>query len=128
MEDRVGSAGSDRTVIFSAEAAAVPAKTARLVGLSGPPAQRDLSILPGRTRIGKAPPDSPGHHRIAIGQDSRMSRNHALMEFEGEDVTIADAGSMNGTYVNGTRVERAVLRPGDTVQLGESVFRFERSP
>lgn len=40
--------------------------------------------------------------------------------------TIVDAGSTNGTLINGRRVEgRSVLRHGDVVQVGSTVFRFE---
>ena len=41
---------------------------------------------------------------------------------------ILDSGSLNGTYVNQQRIEAAVLRHGDEVQIGK--FRlvfFERS-
>ena len=41
---------------------------------------------------------------------------------------VADSGSLNGTYVNQERVERAALRHGDEVQIGK--FRlvfFERT-
>lgn len=40
--------------------------------------------------------------------------------------TLVDEGSTNGTLVNGRRVSgRAALRPGDLVQIGSTVFRFE---
>ena len=32
---------------------------------------------------------------------------------------MRDAGSLNGTYVNGERVEKARLRNGDEVQIGK---------
>ena len=41
---------------------------------------------------------------------------------------VADSGSLNGTYVNQERVERAALRHGDELQIGK--FRlvfFERT-
>src|SRR5918998_1151507 len=40
----------------------------------------------------------------------------------------ADQGSANGTWVNGVRVARALLSPGDTVQVGESTLRFDIPP
>ncbi len=127
LDDHAGFAGTDRTIIVGAEPAAVRSRTARLMALSGPGAQRDLTIPPGRTKIGTAPSETPEHNRIAIDGDSRMSRNHALFVFEGDQVLLEDLGSLNGTSVNGSRVERAVLRDGDTIQLGESVFRFEQT-
>lgn len=40
--------------------------------------------------------------------------------------TVVDAGSTNGTLVNGRRVDgRAALRAGDQLQVGTTVFRYE---
>jgi hypothetical protein len=56
--------------------------------------------------------------------DASVSRRHALL-LKGEGGwTLWDLGSTNGTRVNGWRVERAVLRPGDELELGGSRFRF----
>lgn len=41
--------------------------------------------------------------------------------------TIVDNDSTNGTYVNARPVKRQALAPGDHVQLGSTVFRFEVS-
>ncbi len=51
--------------------------------------------------------------------DTKCSRRHATVEEGPEGLVIRDAGSANGTYVNGRRVEQAPLRPGDTVRLGD---------
>ena len=37
---------------------------------------------------------------------------------------IEDLGSRNGTWVNGARVERARLEPGDVIRVGESTFEL----
>jgi hypothetical protein len=52
--------------------------------------------------------------------DTRCSRRHAVVEDRPEGLVVRDLESANGTYVNGRRVERARLRPGDTIRLGET--------
>ncbi len=51
--------------------------------------------------------------------DTKCSRRHATVEEGPEGLSIRDAGSANGTYVNGRRVEQSPLRPGDTIRLGD---------
>ncbi len=50
--------------------------------------------------------------------DVTVSRSHAVVRLEESTVSIEDSGSLNGTYVNGARVDRALLRDGDMVQVG----------
>jgi predicted component of type VI protein secretion system len=54
-----------------------------------------------------------------------VSRLHCQIAIEGSAVTLKDLGSTNGTYVNGERVEEAVLRPGDKVRVGPVVFTVQ---
>lgn len=54
--------------------------------------------------------------------DVTVSRNHALLEYDGGDYTISDQNSLNGTYLNRERIERASLADGDEVQIG--LFRL----
>jgi hypothetical protein len=51
--------------------------------------------------------------------DTKCSRRHAVVEDGPGGPEIRDAGSANGVEVNGRRVSRARLRPGDTVRLGD---------
>ena len=48
-----------------------------------------------------------------------MSRAHAAIGYDGAQFFVQDLGSTNGTRVNGTREQKAVLRDGDEVQLGK---------
>ncbi len=59
--------------------------------------------------------------------DPRVSRHHALLRRVDGAFRIEDLGSTNGIYVNGERVERAVLREGDQLQIGGQVLRFDPS-
>jgi pSer/pThr/pTyr-binding forkhead associated (FHA) protein len=49
--------------------------------------------------------------------DIRVSRNHAVVEFDGANWVIRDLGSANGTYVDGARIERLRLPDKSEVQL-----------
>jgi pSer/pThr/pTyr-binding forkhead associated (FHA) protein len=48
-----------------------------------------------------------------------MSRAHAAIGFDGARFFVQDLGSTNGTRVNGSREQKAVLKNGDEVQLGK---------
>jgi two-component system cell cycle response regulator len=62
---------------------------------------------------------------ICLG-DVSLSRVHARIMCVTGDYLLADAGSTNGTFLNGARVERPVaLRDGDRIELGaNTVLRF----
>jgi len=52
--------------------------------------------------------------------DVTVSRRHAeVRRVEGGRFMLADVGSLNGTYLDGDRVEEAVLREGAQVQVGK---------
>lgn len=50
--------------------------------------------------------------------DMTVSRSHAFLELADGLVTVRDAASLNGTYVNGVCVDAAPLSDGDVVQIG----------
>ena len=56
--------------------------------------------------------------RVVLGHDT-VSRIHALVRRVPDGWEVEDLGSTNGTWVNGWRVSRATLHPGDVLQLGE---------
>ena len=55
--------------------------------------------------------------------DERCSRRHAVLEETPTGLQIRDAGSANGIYVNGKKVERSPLVRGDLVRLGEVILK-----
>jgi pSer/pThr/pTyr-binding forkhead associated (FHA) protein len=55
--------------------------------------------------------------------DAKCSRRHAVVEAGPEGIAIRDAGSANGIFVNGKKVERAPLVAGDVVRLGEVTLK-----
>jgi pSer/pThr/pTyr-binding forkhead associated (FHA) protein len=69
---------------------------------------------------------------IVIGRSSELemvliedmvSRRHAAITVNGDELTIADVGSTNGTFVNGEKVKRARLKEGDRVLIGTSIMK-----
>lgn len=71
--------------------------------------------------------------RISIGRtrdnelrivDSTVSRLHAVLKLNGGDVTVIDANSRNGVYVNGIQMRHAKLADGDVVTFGTVRFRY----
>ena len=51
--------------------------------------------------------------------DITVSRHHCRFVVNADAVTVEDSGSTNGTYVNGSRVDRADLQAGDEVIVGK---------
>lgn len=82
-----------------------------------------LDLLPlwvreGSTRIGRAP-------ECELVLDSReVSRVHARIEAWEGVYRLVDEDSSNGTFVNGKRVRRREIRPGDVIRFGDREFRF----
>src|ERR687885_220511 len=73
--------------------------------------------------------------RVVIGRskdcdiqvaDTNVSRRHAEVRQEGAAHWLVDLDSTNGTEVNGRRLKRAKLRPGDTITVGDTELVFRR--
>jgi len=56
--------------------------------------------------------------------DVTVSRKHVVLERRGEAFFVRDVGSLNGTYVNGERVEETKLASGDEIQVGRFKLVF----
>jgi pSer/pThr/pTyr-binding forkhead associated (FHA) protein len=55
--------------------------------------------------------------------EGTVSRHHCIIHLAGNEATLVDLGSANGTFLNGQRVRsRAVLRSGDELKVGEARF------
>lgn len=51
--------------------------------------------------------------------DEKCSRRHAVVEDGLDGLSVRDSGSANGVYVNGRKVERSLLKAGDTIRIGD---------
>lgn len=107
---------ANQTVAYTQ--AQAPVSGPVLVAVSGPlTGQRfpvNGTIEAGRESVG-----------IPLGFDQQASRRHAAFTAGPGGVQVQDLGSTNGTLVNGQRAQSAVLRPGDTVTIGNNSFRLE---
>jgi hypothetical protein len=75
--------------------------------------------------------------RVVIGRsrdcdiqvaDTNVSRRHAEVRQEGAAYWVVDLDSTNGTEVNGRRLKRAKLKPGDTITVGATELVFRQEP
>jgi hypothetical protein len=91
----------------------LPSGTALLVVKRGPNAGSRFLLDADLTTAGRHP-DSD-----IFLDDITVSRRHAEFLREGSGFAVRDVGSLNGTYLNRERIERASLAGGDEVQIGK---------
>jgi pSer/pThr/pTyr-binding forkhead associated (FHA) protein len=106
---------SDRHLspVDAAAVDALPAGSAMLVVQKGPSAGSRFLLDQDEVTAGR-------HNDSEIFLDDvTVSRRHAVFTREGGDFTVADAGSLNGTYVNRDRIDKVVLKDSDEVQIGK---------
>lgn len=63
--------------------------------------------------------------RTVVLPDALISRRHAVLEFHDGAYYLGDVQSQIGTYVNGKSIVRVKLEPGDGIQMGHYLFRFD---
>jgi hypothetical protein len=94
---------------------------ARLDFILGPMANQTLSLSEEVTTIG-----SVAGNTVVLA-DPAVSRKHAGIRKVNGSYELADLGSTNGVYVNGHKVPKKTLEPGDIIRVGntEAVFKPE---
>lgn len=65
-----------------------------------------------------------GHNDLALNNDSVSAHHCVINRTREEEWVITDLNSGNGVVLNGTKVQQAVLRDGDVIELGELKMRF----
>ena len=64
-----------------------------------------------------------------VVDDPQVSRRHARLNPAGGALEVEDLGSLNGTRVNGARIDGPVrLAAGDQVRIGDTTFEVEAAP
>ncbi|MQW75235.1 FHA domain-containing protein [Nocardioides sp. dk4132] len=106
---------SDRQLdpVDAAAVDALPAGHALLVVQRGPGSGSRFLLDTDVVKAGRHP-DS----EIFL-DDVTVSRRHAEFTRDGDTFTVADVGSLNGTYVNRDRIDHVRLSDGDEVQIGK---------
>ena len=56
--------------------------------------------------------------------EDMVSRKHARISMQGDQIWIEDLGSTNGTFVNGEKIKRSRLKEGDRVLVGTSILKL----
>jgi len=96
--------------------------------VSAPPTALKLILEPSGMIVELRRPDMVlGRHSSA---DVRLplpdvSRRHCRFAYQSNDWQVVDLQSLNGVYVNGERVEQAVLHDGDSLGIGGFHFKVE---
>jgi pSer/pThr/pTyr-binding forkhead associated (FHA) protein len=57
--------------------------------------------------------------------DSSVSSHHCEVVLKGSEVLVRDLSSTNGSFINGERINEAVLRPSQILRLGQVEIRLE---
>jgi len=68
-----------------------------------------------------------GEDNTIMVNSARVSRNHARVEWNMDRFAVRDLGSINGTYVNGQKVEQhrpCALQDGDEIRLESFVLHY----
>ena len=99
-------------------------QTGRLVGVKSPAIEEGtvFELDSAALTIGRG-----GQNDVPLEDDDFASARHARFEPRRDGVWVQDRGSTNGTYVNGTQLDRPRrLSEGDVVRVGETDLRYER--
>jgi len=79
---------------------------------------QEILLSGGTVTIGRQPDN------VFCIDNPAVSGHHARVCAEGDHYVIEDAESFNGTFVNGQRITRAVLKDGDSATIGKHTIEF----
>lgn len=114
--------GSDLTEVEATAIAALPAGSALLLVRAGALAGARYLLGSDVTTVGRHP------EADIFFDDVTVSRRHAEITRTGSVFEIVDQRSLNGTYVNGERVDRSELANGFELRIGKFRMNFFASP
>jgi len=93
---------------------------AQLVVIAGPDTGGAFPLEDGQTLIIGRGQDT--HTQL---KDPRCSRKHCLLQVDGGKFLALDEGSAAGTFVNGERITRHEMKPGDVLKVGATEMRLQ---
>jgi len=92
---------------------------AKLQVLSGSLAGQSYELKVDKTTIGRVEDNS-----FPIAEPS-VSSHHCEILLRGTDVVVKDLDSTNGSFINGEKITEAILKPGQTLRLGQVDLRLD---
>ena len=111
-----------RTADSTAKLHAIPdlggQKKGRLLRITAEDKTEDVALTTPTFAIGRHPRND------LVLKDPRISSFHCRVEIEGDKHVILDLKSRNGTLLNSARVDRAVLKHNDQIQLGSTKISY----
>ncbi|GAA3901042.1 FHA domain-containing protein [Microbacterium invictum] len=114
--------GSELSDVEREAIAALPSRSALLLVRSGPTAGARYLLDTDVTTVGRHP------EADIFFDDVTVSRRHAEIVRTGTVFELVDQRSLNGTYVNGERVDRATLADGAELRIGKFRLNFFAAP
>ncbi|WP_334122605.1 FHA domain-containing protein [Glutamicibacter sp.] len=100
---------------------ALPSGSALLIAHSGPNKGARFLLDTDESIAGRHP------NADIFLDDVTVSRRHAKFTRKGETFLLSDIGSLNGTYINGDRIDEIQLNSGVQVQIGKFRLNFYQS-
>ncbi|MSP59772.1 MAG: sigma 54-dependent Fis family transcriptional regulator [Myxococcales bacterium] len=97
---------------------ALPGLGSRIAVVDGPDVPREVAIPEGGVTVGSGPECGL---RLS---DKRVSRNHVHIAADGDGFRVRDLGSTNGSFLDGARLDDALLPAGTTLLVGKSALRL----
>jgi pSer/pThr/pTyr-binding forkhead associated (FHA) protein len=92
---------------------------AKLVILNQGMTGRAHELSADRTTIGRVEDNT---FQIA---DPSVSSHHCEAHLRGDEILIRDLNSTNGSFINGEKITESVLKPGQTLRLGQVELKLE---
>ncbi len=79
---------------------------------------KEVQLTKDRTTLGRRP-----YNDIVI-DNLAVSGEHAVIQLAGNEVSLEDLNSTNGTYINGKAVKKQVLANNDTIEIGKYKIKY----
>src|SRR5271155_5765947 len=92
---------------------------AKLVILNQDMTGRTHELNVDRTTVGRVEDNT---FQIA---DPSVSNHHCEVHLRGSEVLIRDLNSTNGSFINGEKIAESILKPGQTLRLGQIELKLE---